>query len=155
MARNPSTRDGTLACMQEWQTYSSGSQFCGPPGSFASAGLAQPRFDLGRVTQNQRRKQIRRRDVREQRQQPFGTARRVTRRATDEFVDSLPERQRSCLHFFAQRGPGRESMLASDHRLRVVQRQVGCVYLVHGFAGKRWQGGEAVERLSITGLRRM
>jgi hypothetical protein len=57
--------------------------------------------------------------------------------------------------FFAQRWPRRESMLASDHRLRIVPRQIGCVNLIDGYSGERWQDGEAVERLSIAGLGRM
>ncbi|HEU4892375.1 MAG TPA: hypothetical protein VFT47_12550 [Vicinamibacterales bacterium] len=56
---------------------------------------------------------------------------------------------------FAQRIPGRESVLARDRRLRIVQREIGGVDPVGRRAGKRGQHGESPQRLRIAGLRRI
>jgi hypothetical protein len=117
--------------------------------------IAQSRLDRSGVAENQRRVQCGRRDVRIERQQPFGAAARAAGCAADEFVDGCAERQGPGLDFFAQRRPRRESVLARDHGLRVVERQIDDGDLIDGFTRKRWQGGEATERVRVAGVRRM
>jgi hypothetical protein len=90
-----------------------------------------------------------------ERQQAFGAAGRPAGCAADEFVDGCTERQRPGFDFFAQRRPRREPVLACDQGLRVVERQIDCADLIDGLARKRWQGGEAMERVAVAGLRRM
>ena len=58
------------------------------------------------------------------REQSLRAAGRAAGGAADELVDRRVERQRARLDFFAQRVPGRESVLARNRRLGVVQRQI-------------------------------
>ena len=88
-----------------------------------------------------------------EREQPLRAAGRAAGGAADELVDRRVERQRARLDFFAQRVPGRESVLARDRRLRVVQRQIGGADLVEGLARERGQDGESAERVGVARLR--
>ena len=117
--------------------------------------VAQPRLYRLGVAEHQCRLQRGRGDVRIEREQPVRAAGRAAGRAAQELVDRCLERQRSCFDFLAQRRPGREPVLAGDHRLRVVERQIECADLFDRFARQRGQGGEAAERVRLAGLRRM
>ena len=117
--------------------------------------VSEPILHGCRVAEDERGLQRGRRDPRMQREQPLRAAGRAAGRAADELVDRRVERQRARLDFFAQRVPGRESVLARDDRLRVVQRQILDVDLVEGLARERGQDGEARERLRLARLRRV
>jgi hypothetical protein len=88
-----------------------------------------------------------------QREQPFGAGGRAARRAADELVERGVERQRARLHLFAQRRPRRKSVLASDHRLGIVQGETRCGTLVNGPAGVRRQSSKPLERGRVAILR--
>ena len=70
--------------------------------------------------------------------------RRAAGRAADELVDRGVERQRARLDLFAQRVPRGESVLARDHRLRVVQREASARELGRRHLRKRGQRREAL-----------
>ena len=90
-----------------------------------------------------------------QREQSRRAASRAAGGAADELVDGRVERQRARLDFFAQRVPGRESVLARHRRLGVVERQILDVDLVEGLTRERGEDGEARERLRLARLRRV
>ncbi len=71
-----------------------------------------------------------------QREESLGASGRAAGGAADELVHGRIERQRARLDFFAQRVPGRESVLARDRRLRVVQRQIRGADLGDGLSGE-------------------
>ncbi len=90
-----------------------------------------------------------------QREQSLGAAVRAAGGAADELVDGRVEREGAGLDFFAQRVPGRESVLARHRRLGVVQRQIPGADVLERRAGERGQRGESPERPSVARLRRV
>jgi len=85
--------------------------------------LAQARLDRGHIAEHQLRLQVGVRDAGVQREQPPRAAGCVAGGAAHELVHGGFEGQRALLDVLAQRVPGREAVLARDHRLGVVQRK--------------------------------
>ncbi len=110
---------------------------------------AESRLHPGDVPQHQRRVQRCRRDPGMQREQPFGAAGGAAGGAPDELVDGGVERERARVDLVAQRVPGRESVLACDHGLRVVQRERELAELGSTLSGEGGQHGEASQRRRI------
>src|SRR6187551_3587660 len=82
-------------------------------------------------------------------QEPFCAPGCAACRATDELVDRMLERQGARLHFLAQRVPGDEAVLAGDHGLGIVQREIGGADVVERLPGTRWQDRESMARFRV------
>src|SRR6185369_14349713 len=93
------------------------------------------------------------RDARIECEQPLGARRPAVRRRLDELARGGVEVERSLLDVLEQRVPGREAMLARDHRLRVVERERSSGEVVVARVLMRGKRAEARQRGGVSGAR--
>ena len=79
-----------------------------------------------RIAQHELRVETCVRDTGMQREQTHRASRRAAGCASNELVHSCGEGERAFLYVLAQRIPRGKAVLARDHRLRIVQREIAC-----------------------------
>ncbi len=117
--------------------------------------IVQPRLDRLDVAEHQRGRERGGCNRWIERQQPVGATGGAAARASNEFVDRGLKRQCSSVDFLAQGRPGWKPVIARDHGLRVVEREIEDGDLLDRFARKRGQGRKAPERVIVASVRGM